>query len=104
MNTATSKIDGYYLAFTPEELRKINDALIEDGYSADGAGLKAWILEGVEACTPEGAEKSGKETPNEFTERLQEYIRRNPDQLRRVLQGGELLWNVVWGRLGARPR
>jgi len=97
------KIDGYYLSFSPAQIDRVNQVLKEDGYPQNGAGLKQFILEAIE---PEEQSRSPGYNEKDLTATIQDYIRENPEQVQRVLRGGEILFNTFVrrkGRAGARP-
>lgn len=95
MNSGTVKIDGYYLTFSPDEIRGVNSFLRDNGYPQDGKGLHKLILDVIQEADPNAGLNEADNRSENLTSIIEEYVRNNPEQVRRVINGGKFFFDII---------
>lgn len=94
MMEATKAIEGYWLSFDRDQEKRLHEILVQDGFSPDGAGLKAWIIDIIEGGAPD-------EPENEDRGNMYEFIREHPEM---ILNAGKFASNLVSGLMNKKRR
>jgi len=88
MEKNDGQIPGYFLSFTPEEKRAIDEMLLDEGYEPGIGGIKKLLLD---FCEPgESVEMDGP--VDRVLDRVENYVRSNPDTIKKAVDLGTELF------------
>lgn len=74
--------EGVFLNFTPDEAKKLWEAVKEDGFSPDKDGLKEWIFDLIDSeDEPENEEPEENNPFNTLLKNGAQYLKDHPEQL-----------------------
>jgi hypothetical protein len=72
--TQTQAIEGFFIAFSPEEVKIVREELERQGYTPDGGGLKKLLLD---IMYDDGPEEKESDTER-FVRKAQNFLKENP--------------------------
>jgi hypothetical protein len=75
------QLEGYFISFSPDELKAVNDQLQLLDYTRDSQGLRNFLLDAMF----EDAAKNGESDTERVIRKARDYVKKNPEKIRLAL-------------------